>query len=46
MQNKGIEWKDVSAQEILGADYSSARGYQNIASQIVVPKRQQNGCGI
>src|SRR3989339_1228823 len=46
MKDKGIEWKNVNPQEMLGANYSSGQGFANIASQIVVPKRQQNGCGI
>ncbi|MEK7088688.1 MAG: hypothetical protein AAB913_00990 [Patescibacteria group bacterium] len=46
MKNKGVDWKDVNPQEMLGIDYSSAQGYQNIASQVVLPKQQQNGCGI
>jgi hypothetical protein len=38
MKNKGIEWKDVSPQEVLGANYSSASGYRRIATQITVRK--------
>ncbi len=47
MRNKGIDWKDVNPKEILGADYSSGIGYQNIASQVIKP--QQGGgssCGL
>jgi hypothetical protein len=36
MQNKGVAWKDVSAKEILGANYSSSSGYQNSA-QVTQP---------
>ena len=46
MKEKGVDWKDVNPQEMLGADYSSAQGFRNIASQVVLPKQQQNGCGI
>ena len=49
MQEKGIEWKDVSPKEMLGATYSSARGFANIASQVKQPAGQQqsgSGCGV
>lgn len=47
MKNKGIEWKDVSPQEMLGAEYSSASGYARIASLVTMPKRQGGGsCGV
>lgn len=48
MKNKGVEWKDVNPQEILGIDYSSAQGYAKIASQVVQPQQQRggNGCGV
>jgi hypothetical protein len=48
MKNKGIDWKDVNSQEILGINYSSAQGYQKIASQVVRPQEQRggNGCGV
>lgn len=46
MKEKGVDWKDVSPQEMLGADYSSAQGFRNISSEVVLPKQQQNGCGI
>ena len=41
MQNKGVDWKDVKPQELLGINYSSSRGYASIAAQVVQP--QQNG---
>src|SRR3990167_1562353 len=37
MKNKGVEWKDVDPQEMLGANYSSAQGYARIASQVTAP---------
>ena len=48
MKNKGVDWKDVSSQEILGVNYSSAQGYARIASQVVQPQQQRggNGCGV
>ncbi|MDP2789142.1 MAG: hypothetical protein Q8O46_03795 [bacterium] len=46
MKSKGVEWKDVNPQEILGVNYSSASGYQKVLSQIQ-PQQQRNGssCG-
>ncbi|MDO8522593.1 MAG: hypothetical protein Q7S08_04940 [bacterium] len=48
MQNKGIDWKKVSPQEMLGADYSSVAGFRNIASQVSTPSQSGggNGCGV
>ena len=46
MKGKGVGWQAVNPQEILGAAYSSAGGYKNIASQVILPKQQQAGCGI
>src|SRR3989344_9451864 len=47
MKSKGIEWKDINLQEILGVDYSSASGYQKIVSQMQ-PQTQKSGasCGV
>jgi hypothetical protein len=41
MKEKGIEWKNVPPKEILGINYSSASGFQNISLQI--KDRGQNG---
>lgn len=48
MKNKGVEWKDVNPQEILGVNYSSAQGYANIAAQVTKTTKQKggSGCGI
>ncbi|MDP2705371.1 MAG: hypothetical protein U1D31_00665 [Patescibacteria group bacterium] len=48
MKNKSVDWKDVNPQEILGINFSSAQGYQRIASQVVQPQGQRsgNGCGV
>ena len=49
MKNKGVEWKDVNPEEMLGKEYSSSQGYANVRSQVVVPASGQNsggGCGV
>ena len=49
MKGKSIEWKDVSPQEVLGINYSSASGYARIASQVVAPvsgSQSGGGCGV
>ncbi len=40
MKQKGVEWKDVSPQEMLGANYSSGSGFQKIASQVIESKEE------
>lgn len=46
-EKKNITWEDADAKEILGYNYSSASGYQNILSQITPPATQSGaGCGI
>jgi len=40
MKNNGIRWNNVSPQEILSADYSSASGYKRVALQVTKPKQQ------
>jgi hypothetical protein len=48
MKNKGIDWKDVDPQEMLGVNYSSAQGYAKIAAKVTEPREQRggNGCGV
>ena len=49
MKDKGIDWKNVNPQEMLSAEYSSSRGYANIASQVTQPNSQSaggSGCGL
>jgi len=49
MQSKGVDWKNVNPQEMLSAEYSSSRGYANIASQVTQPNSQSasgSGCGL
>ena len=45
MKDKGVEWKDVNPQEILGVNYSSAQGYAKIASQVIKPSSSQSAGG-
>lgn len=46
MKGKGIEWKDVSPEEVLGVNYSSASGFASVASKVTMPKQQRGGsCG-
>ncbi len=48
MKGKGVEWKDVNPQEMLGVNYSSAQGYAKIAVQVTQPRQQRggSGCGV
>lgn len=48
MKNKGIEWKDVNPEEMLGANYSSAQGFAKIALQVTAPNSSKSagGCGV
>lgn len=49
MKDKGIDWKNVNPQEMLSSEYSSSRGYANIASQVTQPNSQNaggSGCGL
>ena len=47
MKDKGILWKDVNPQEVLGAEYSSAQGYASIAAQVETKgSRSGGGCGV
>ena len=44
---KNIDWENVNPKEILGYNYSSASGYQNILSQVAPPSNNGGqGCGI
>ncbi|OHA88955.1 MAG: hypothetical protein A3C70_00385 [Candidatus Zambryskibacteria bacterium RIFCSPHIGHO2_02_FULL_43_14] len=45
MKGKGVEWKDVDPQEMLGMNYSSAQGYAKIAAQVTEPQQQRSGSG-
>ena len=50
MKAKGVDWKDVNPQEMLGFNYSSSRGYASIASQVTEPQQSGgssgSGCGV
>ncbi len=46
MKDRGVDWADVSPQEILGVNYSSAQGYARIASQVTQPSSPQSGCSV
>lgn len=45
MKDKGILWKDVNPQEILGINYSSRSGFARIAAQVSAPESSQSGSG-
>lgn len=45
-QSQGVAWEDVSSREVLGYDYSSARGSIDIASRVASQREPQGGsCG-
>lgn len=45
-KEQGKDWDEIDPKVILGSDYSSAQGYQNIRQQIKsLPKPQQGGGG-
>lgn len=47
MENKGIDWKEANPREALGADYSSARGFSRIASQVTaIEQKGGGGCSV
>lgn len=44
---KGIDWKDVDPKQVLGKEYSSASGFQNIIKQVDPTQIQGGGgCGV
>lgn len=45
MKSIGVSWSAVNPQEILGANYSSISGYQNIASKVPAQSGSQGGSG-
>jgi len=45
MKNKGVYWEDVNPQEVLGADYSSASGFQRVAAEVTPPEQKGGGGG-
>ena len=48
MEQKGVDWKDVSPREMLSAKYSSSRGNAKISAEVVPVQSGQggSGCGI
>lgn len=48
MKSKGVDWKNVNPQEVLGINYSSASGYAKVSSQVnqQQPQRGGSGCGV
>ena len=45
--NRGIAWDKVNAEEVLGASYSSAQGYQRILAEVQPVQLQGGGsCGV
>ena len=46
-EKKNINWADVDSKEILGANYSSASGYQQVLKQVAPPVNNQGqSCGV
>lgn len=46
-QDKGIEWGKINAKEVLGFDYSSGSGYQNILKKVKpLNTSGGGGCGV
>lgn len=48
MKNKGIDWKNVNSQEILGINFSSAQGFAKISAEVdsLADTKKGNSCGI
>lgn len=47
LDSKSTDWDTADPKELLGANYSSGSGYQQIRSQVVIPTRTSGGsCGI
>ena len=48
IKSRGIDWNDISPQEILGTNFSSASGYRKIASEVGELQRKSGsgGCGV
>ena len=43
---RGVEWEDVDAKEILGKEYSSGSGFKNILSQVETSSKSGVSCGV
>lgn len=47
LASKNIDWQTADPKDLLGVNYSSGSGYQQILSQITAPKKQSGGgCGV
>ncbi len=46
LKTKGMAWKDVSAKGILGKEFSSTSGYQQIKNQINPSPQKGGSCGV
>lgn len=46
MRQRGISWKDVSPQEMLGADYSGAQGFRNVQLKVNAPEGVGANCTV
>jgi len=47
LQGRGIKWEETNPKEILGVNFSSAWGYQQILSQVAPPQDKGGGsCGV
>ena len=44
-KSKGVEWDEVGAKEVLGADFSSAAGYRQILEQVQPSTEKKGGSG-
>jgi hypothetical protein len=45
--SKGIDWKEINPKEVLGVNYSSGSGYQEILKQVAPPSGSGGGsCGV
>lgn len=43
---RGVQWEDVKAREILGADYSSGQGYARILKEVEPTQVGGGSCGV
>ncbi len=47
LDSKGMDWNTADPKELLGANYSSGSGYQQIQSQVITPVQRSGGsCGV
>lgn len=46
LESQGTPWEDADPREILGAEYSSAQGFRNIAAKVVPVASRGSSCGL